>query len=84
MKPLIFAAANRSDPRQGVGDQTTDVRQRPVFAGRNGQQGREMKPPIFASASRSGPRHWVRDETPDIRLSPDATCRISQEFNSHG
>ena len=70
MKPLIFAAANGSDPHHGVGDKTPDIRQSPIFAGRNGQRGREMKPLIFAAANGSDPRHGVGDKTPIFVKGP--------------
>jgi hypothetical protein len=49
-----------------------------MFAGRNGQRGREMKPLIFAAANGSDLRHGVGDKTPDIRQSPMFAGRNGQ------
>ena len=47
MKPSIFGSLGGFGPYQGVGDETLDIHQGLVFAGRNSPQGREMKLTIF-------------------------------------
>ena len=50
-----------------AGDETHYIRQRPVFAGRNGQPGWEMKLRLISQRADPAPARGAGDETADIR-----------------